>query len=570
MQVAAYLGDSSAQAEAAAAFASLVLAPHHASHADAVTEVLHLPSNFASHVLCAATAPLATLIAELPPSLHAAAVTAHTETRRFVPGVVLQRGTGLQAPPFGRVFAAAAPHLRQCDWLDVSGSALGAPDCAAAVSTADSPTRAAADTSNEATFRTFCPFNAAFPSGGADASPGSSDSCGTMATAQPAPITIVVIGPHLATLTALQSLDLTDNALAEAGAIALAPHLPPLRHLQDLFLGRNALGRGGAAALAAPLAGLAAMQLLDLSDNGLDDSAIALLAPRLAPLSHLQTLDVSSNAMTGAGVAAAAAAFATGAAAPRCLFASLNPLGTAPPAALAAPLAALTHLADLDLSCSRLGDSAAAALAAPLAALTRLVRLDLCHNGLTAAAATALGAPLATLPALADVTLAANPLGDTGAVALATHLPAFPALELLDLSHAGIAVEGARMLGPALARAANLTRLALSGNGGIGDDGAMALGVALGDCEGLQEVDLSDCGMQEEVWQTAGGLPSSEDESPEEEVITPAAPVPPSPVARPMSGSARLSRSRSGSRVAAMLRVMEDRSLSNGGVPMMH
>lgn len=264
--------------------------------------------------------------------------------------------------------------------------------------------------------------------------------------------------------------------------------------VQDLFLGSNSLGNKGVAALAPSLPALLGLQLLDLSANGISDAGATALAPALAHLQALCCLDMSANDLTALGGGITTRAL-TSAIFLRCLCLDLNPLGAVHMQSLSGALASLPGIRDLDLSRVDMGDQGACELAAGLTALSSLVRLDLESNALSGKGFTSLGAAFGALPALAHLVLSSNRLSGMGAAALAAVLPQCVCLECLELAYCGCGYKEAVVLGPGLAGTPALQRLCLSGNP-FGDAGTTVLGLCLGDCDQLTEIEMVNCGVR--------------------------------------------------------------------------
>ena len=70
--------------------------------------------------------------------------------------------------------------------------------------------------------------------------------------------------PALEKMQQLQSLDLSDNSLGEAGLMAFVPALEKMQQLQSLYLRGNSLGEAGARALAPALEKMQQLRILDL------------------------------------------------------------------------------------------------------------------------------------------------------------------------------------------------------------------------------------------------------------------------------------------------------------------
>jgi hypothetical protein len=109
-------------------------------------------------------------------------------------------------------------------------------------------------------------------------------------------------------LGGLRALILPCTCLGREGAARLAPALARMPGLRALDLDDNCLGAAGAVAELAPaLARLARLEALSLCYNGLGADALAALAPCLAAMTSLRALKLFSNGIDGARAADALA-----------------------------------------------------------------------------------------------------------------------------------------------------------------------------------------------------------------------------------------------------------------------
>jgi hypothetical protein len=223
-QVSHYLEDEQAFERSAAWLAQKLRAGHPDSE-HAIAELRNLQSaQFARAVLLAAGETAGQALELLPPELHREALAARMHERRFVQGLAFQGGCS----SFADIFTTAVPHLHDIHWLDLSGNNLScATSCMAATTSNCSkdearPGRTSSSSAEADSFHAVCPYSSAF-------------SAATAAEDEDAlvqPSRMAKVAEALATLTSLQSLDLTGNCLQPEAATPLAKCLPQLRYLQ--------------------------------------------------------------------------------------------------------------------------------------------------------------------------------------------------------------------------------------------------------------------------------------------------------------------------------------------------
>ncbi len=106
----------------------------------------------------------------------------------------------------------------------------------------------------------------------------------------------------------LQTLSLDNNQITDAGAIALATAVENSITLQTLHLYNNQITDAGAIALAAAVGNSRTLQALYLSDNQITDAGAIALATAVEKSIALQTLSLSNNSISDTGVSAIIAA----------------------------------------------------------------------------------------------------------------------------------------------------------------------------------------------------------------------------------------------------------------------
>lgn len=208
-------------------------------------------------------------------------------------------------------------------------------------------------------------------------------------------------------LSALTSLDVSDNALGADGARALSQS-PNLTGVRDLDLGGNDIADDGAEAIAHASAFLV-LDTLNVSGNSITSRGASSLV--LGNSSRLSSIDLSMNDIGEAG----AIALSRG----RWPLRSLYLLGCEIGPAGAQALAQSKQLATLEvlaLTGNSLGDSGAQFLA-DSTTLQNLTTLDLCANGIGDAGALAL-AQSRQFKKLRVLELYGNEIAGRGAAAL--------------------------------------------------------------------------------------------------------------------------------------------------------
>lgn len=258
---------------------------------------------------------------------------------------------------------------------------------------------------------------------------------------------------------AATALDLSDNAIGEAGARAIAVAIGRSgSQLRDLDLHSNALRAAGAGVLA---------------------RAICAVGGQGSSCCRVATLDLSSNELgaQGATQLADALAAAPSPCALSCLSLGDNALGdegaTKIAHALCAPGAG--RLAALHLWDNGISSAGTARLASALGSgMAPLRVLDLSYNeGIDALGGTALAEVLAKTAVLRRLVLSNCSIGDAGASALAMALltsggHGAGGLRALDVSACGLTASSAARLAETLIENTRLTEVDLSDNPGIG------------------------------------------------------------------------------------------------------
>jgi Ran GTPase-activating protein (RanGAP) involved in mRNA processing and transport len=272
-----------------------------------------------------------------------------------------------------------------------------------------------------------------------------------------------------------------------------------------LDLCKQGLGPDGGRAVLAALAHDRRVRHLLLGTNGIGDAGARAAADLLAQRPGVETLYLGCNLIGPDGARALAQALTTDASVSG-LWLKRNPVGDDGARALADMLRKNASLRALDLVHTGIGAEGLDALARALVDAGRVLdRLDLGGNRLEARAV----APIvdaARRGAIRRLSLAVNALGDEGARLVADALAAGAPLDALGLGSNGIGPDGVVALGEALGRAPSLTSLDLSrapstralggASNEAGDEGAVALARALEGPSALRRLDLAGCGVR--------------------------------------------------------------------------
>ena len=270
----------------------------------------------------------------------------------------------------------------------------------------------------------------------------------------------------------LTELDLSYNDIGDVGAAALANGLKFNRTLLVLYLSGNGISNG-AKGLAEKLKSNTILSTLNLSHNAICDAGAAGLAGLLKSTTTLSALNLSRNGIGDASAAGLADALKSNAT-PTVLNFSENSIGAAGIADVADGLKSNTTLSELNLSCNRIGDDGAAKLSDGLKCNANLTVLDLSSNKIGDAGTANLADGLKSNTKLRVLHLSGNGIGDDGATCLAGALESNKTLTMLYLGKNGICDAGAAVLADALKSNTTLTKLFLSGNQ-IGGNGLAGL-----------------------------------------------------------------------------------------------
>jgi Ran GTPase-activating protein (RanGAP) involved in mRNA processing and transport len=249
----------------------------------------------------------------------------------------------------------------------------------------------------------------------------------------------------LRSMSSLQILNLSNNAIGDAGCALLVPALQSMSSLQHLDLSLNEIGAAGCASLAPALQSISSLQILNLSYNDFGDAGCASLAPALQSMSLLHVLDLSHNKFGAAGCSSLASALQSMSSL-TALNLSHNDIGDKSCASLATALQSMSSLCTLDLSYNFIGDAGCAELAPALMLMSSLQNFQIRSNRIKNAGCVSLAPALQSMSSLQTLGMSLNKIGDAGCAALASALPSMPSLQTLDLDDNMIGAEGCRLV----------------------------------------------------------------------------------------------------------------------------
>jgi Ran GTPase-activating protein (RanGAP) involved in mRNA processing and transport len=154
----------------------------------------------------------------------------------------------------------------------------------------------------------------------------------------------------------LNRLDLDNNTIGDAGAVALAPAFKSMASLKELYLYNNQIGDAGATELAPAFKSMASLNWLFLSNNQIGDAGAAALAPAFKTMASLEKLYLYNNQIGDSGAAALATALPSMASLKE-LSIGGNQIGDAGAVALAPAFKSMASLKELYLFDNKMGDS---------------------------------------------------------------------------------------------------------------------------------------------------------------------------------------------------------------------
>jgi Ran GTPase-activating protein (RanGAP) involved in mRNA processing and transport len=243
----------------------------------------------------------------------------------------------------------------------------------------------------------------------------------------------VHLAKALGALPCLQTIDLSDNGLSDAGLVPVLSALTAVPSLTELNISQNVIGPDSAHALAAyvsrpscPLAKLV-MQRADVDDFEGEAFVSAVL---LGSSKTLTYLDLSQNKLGAAenlntvmpdlvtAPEALAALLRTRGCVLETLILSWNMIRLDSGVDLASSVSANASLTHLDLSDNSLNAVGGKALGEALINNRSIKRLLICNNGITAAACFTICIGVQENHALEHLSVDGNPIGEAGAKAL--------------------------------------------------------------------------------------------------------------------------------------------------------
>ena len=261
------------------------------------------------------------------------------------------------------------------------------------------------------------------------------------------------LGMQLSSLMQLQCLNVNSLFLPDDVLLSFAAALSSLTALSVLDMGNNAIASGPACSeLVTALATLPALQSLELSDNYLLDEGSALVAA-LPRMSTLRELSLQNNELHDDTVGPLACALGQLPLLMDLSIASIcvgSSAGTPPALRLCSTLTALTNLTSLCISGNGFHSPDASALADILSPLSKLCHLEMGMLGLPPAHLGCTASTLAQISCLSSLDLSNNSMRLEGAKQLAPHLARMTWIRDLDLSSTMLSPAGLHMIGDSL------------------------------------------------------------------------------------------------------------------------
>ena len=242
-----------------------------------------------------------------------------------------------------------------------------------------------------------------------------------------------VLAGSLPDLPLVQTLDLRDNRLSDAGLHLLLKSLSVMSSLTDIKLSQNVVGpRSTASLLSFIESPTCKLVSITLSSISADDDWVALFVKALRASRVIKSVDLSNNQIGGSlamsrGVDPAAQAsdglpLADYVGSSTCSLSTLrlswNMLSSQQAVAFCKALAHNKSLTYLDLSYNALGHDGGEALGDAMLDNRSLRTLLLAHNGIDSTACFTICAGILENLALRHVCLDGNPIGERGAKAL--------------------------------------------------------------------------------------------------------------------------------------------------------
>ena len=317
------------------------------------------------------------------------------------------------------------------------------------------------------------------------------------------------LGTQLSSLMQLQCLNVNSLFLPDDVLLSFAAALSSLTALSVLNMGNNAITSGPAcSALAKALTTVTAIQSLDLSDNDLLDQGSAFVAA-LPRISNLRELSLQQNELHDDTVVPLACALAQLSLLMDLSIASVCVVdasaGGAPALRLCSAITSLTNITSLCISSNSFQYQAPVhttsdciprpdlcALADILSPLSKLCHLEMEMVGLTPTDLGNTARMLAQMSSLTSLDLSNNSIRYEGAKALAPHLAQMTWMRDLDLSSTMLGPTGLEVIGDSLKPLTALRALRLDDVVGLGS-APTAWGkvfAALAGIAGLRELEL--------------------------------------------------------------------------------
>ncbi|XP_044125855.1 protein NLRC5 isoform X2 [Bufo gargarizans] len=235
--------------------------------------------------------------------------------------------------------------------------------------------------------------------------------------------------------TAIESIDLGCNSIADIGIERLAALLPNLKNLKKIKLPQCGISSTGGFKLAEALRQCPLVEEIDLSGNNFENKATCHLFAALAQVQHLKVLHLRTCG-----------------------------LGVKSESALTEALGSCQQMEDLSLSENAFTEQYLLKLAEQLPHLSLLRKLDLKLCGVSDSVCKSLANVLGCCQNLEEIVLSWNRIGDDGLCALSSSLKHMRRLKKMDLEKNQIRVKGAEAMAQALSVCLWIKVISLWGN----------------------------------------------------------------------------------------------------------
>jgi len=260
--------------------------------------------------------------------------------------------------------------------------------------------------------------------------------------------------------TTISSVDLSDNAIGNAGFAAIIEALHASSAITTLDFARNRID-SVECLQSIRIEFNKKLEELDLSENYLGLEAIHQLSEGLQPNSSVTRVDLSNNQVDDEGAESLANLIRFNSTL-RELVLKTNIIGPKGAEALASAMRANDTLRLLNLRSNKVGDEGVEGFAKVIEGSERLTDIDFSRNGISSSGAKRIAKALAFTKVLCTLNLGGNRLGNTGSSALARGLKENDSVSFLDLASNDIT--DAQPLIELVASNSSITTLNLRGN----------------------------------------------------------------------------------------------------------